>query len=273
MRSWFLLFALVPAMAQAPAPPQPVPPKPAVIFPEEPIPLPPKPPAPSATVKLPVDTLYVVRSMVPCLVLASPQGIISVTPDTGPVRIVGKIWPSDKAKSVKFAEPYLYIVQAEANGTAELIVIPEGTKDLSGVTRKLIESQLAPIPPPVPPEPPVPPPSPVPIPADGFRSLIVYESSELSKLPAGQIAALYSQQVRDYLTAHCVIGPDNKTKEWRTWDKDTDTTNESKLWQEAMKRPRKELPWIILSDGKKGFEGPLPKTEAELLTLIKTIGG
>lgn len=269
-----LLLALCcPAWAQTPTPPL----GPNVIFPEEPTPVPPVPPAPSATVRLPADTLYVIRSSVPCLILASPQGIVSVSSDAGPMKIMAKIWPTNVTRSVKFTEPYLYVVQAQASGMAELIVVPEGTKDAASVTRKLIESQLAPIPPPVPPEPPkpptppAPPPNPAPIPVDGFRSLIVYESADLSKLPAGQLAALYSQQVRDYLTSKCTMGPDGKTKEWRTLDKDV--VADSKLWQDAMARPRKSLPWIVLSDGKTGFEGPLPATEADLMTLLKKYGG
>jgi hypothetical protein len=270
MRSLFILLALA---MPAQAPPQPS--KPVVIFPEEPVPVPPKPPPPSASVRLPADTLYVVRSLVPCLVLTSPQGIISVTPDAGPVRIMAKIWPSGETTLAKFTEPYLYFVQAQTSGTAELIVIPEGTKDAAGITRKLVESQLAPIPPPDPgPKPPDPNPSPAPIPVDGFRVLMIYESSELSKLSSEQRdGVLYGDKVRGYLNSHCATGPDGKTREFRIWDKDVDTSGEAKLWQDAMKRPWNGAPWVIISNGKAGFEGPLPKTEAEMLALLTKFGG
>lgn len=128
--------------------------------------------------------------------------------------------------------------------------------------------------PPTPPVPPDPtPPSPAPIPVAGFRVLIVYETAELSKLPPEQLVALNSQEVRQYLQAHCVLGPDGKTREWRLWDKDVNTSGESPLWQAAMQRPRQSVPWIILSDGKTGFEGPLPSDTAALLALLKKYGG
>lgn len=120
---------------------------------------------------------------------------------------------------------------------------------------------------------PGPTPSPAPIPVDGFRVLIVYESSELSKMPAAQQSILYSKPVRDYLNAKCVMGPDGKTKEWRIYDKDVATDAESKTWQDAMKRPRQSIPWLIVSDGKTGYEGPLPGSVDEAMAILKKWGG
>jgi len=133
-------------------------------------------------------------------------------------------------------------------------------------------------PPPPPPIPPVPPdpdpkPSPAPIPFPGFRALIIYETSELGKLPQGQLDVLYGIEVRSYLARRCVKGPNGTTPEWRLWDKDADTSGESKLWQDAMKRTRASVPWLILSDGKIGFEGPLPSSIPEMMTLLKKYGG
>ena len=126
--------------------------------------------------------------------------------------------------------------------------------------------------PPPGPNPPPPPPGPSPIPVEGFRALIIYETSELSKMPAAQSNILYAQSVRDYLNAKCVVGPDSKTREWRIWDKDVSTDAESKLWQDAMKRKRDSVPWLIISTGKGGFEGPLPANVDETLVLLKKYG-
>ena len=128
---------------------------------------------------------------------------------------------------------------------------------------------------PVPPVPPGPTPGPAPIPEPGFRAIMIYESAELSMLPASQLAVMHAAEVYAYLNAKCVKGPDGKTAEWRVWDKDVNTASESKVWQEAMKRPRKSLPWLIVSNPAKagGFEGPLPMTVAETLTLLKKWGG
>lgn len=124
------------------------------------------------------------------------------------------------------------------------------------------------------PNPPPNPPTPTPpITEPGFRVLIVYESADLSKLPPSQQNVLYGATVRDYLTSHCKVGPDGKTIEWRIWDKDVATDKESKLWQEVMKRPRTALPWIVISNGVTGYEGPLPVNVEDTLALLKKYGG
>lgn len=134
-----------------------------------------------------------------------------------------------------------------------------------------------PVPPPVPPgptPPPVPPaPDPPPIPADGLHVLIVYESADLPTYPAAQVAALYAELVRGYLNSKCAMGPDGKTRQWRIWDANVDATGESQLWRLALNRKRDRLPWVIVSNGKAGYEGPLPADADALLTLLKKYGG
>lgn len=131
------------------------------------------------------------------------------------------------------------------------------------------------VPAPPPPDP-IPPPNPAPIPYPGFRVLITYETADLAKLPAGQIAALYAREVRDYLNARCSKGPDGKTAEWRLWDRDTDASAESDAWRYAQARAKGKAavyPWITISDGKTGYEGPLPQTVQETLALLRKWGG
>jgi hypothetical protein len=123
---------------------------------------------------------------------------------------------------------------------------------------------------PNPPGPVDPPKPPAPIVADGLHVLIVYESADLQKLPPGQLSALKSQTVRDYLDGRCA--KENGVAAWRIWDADVDTKESSKAWQDAMKRPRASLPWIVISDGKSGFEGPLPGTVDATLELLKKWG-
>lgn len=131
-------------------------------------------------------------------------------------------------------------------------------------------------PPPIPPEPkppdpkpPEPAPTPAPIPVAGLRVLIVYESADVGKLSAGQRAIIFGKSVRDALDAKCVIGPDGKTREWRIFDKDVDATADSKLWADAMKRNRTAYPWLIISNGTTGWEGPLPATAGEFMNLVE----
>ena len=111
-----------------------------------------------------------------------------------------------------------------------------------------------------------------PIPVDGFRVLIVFQDSELARLPPEQSQIRTAKAIRDYFQAKCVKEADGGPGA-RIWDVDTVTDGDLPLWQAAFKRPRQSLPWIIISTGKTGFEGPLPKTVAETLDLLKRYGG
>lgn len=121
---------------------------------------------------------------------------------------------------------------------------------------------------PKPPGPPVPPVPPGPV--AGLRVLVVYESAELSKLSKGQLAGLTGAAVRQYLTAHCAKGSDGKTPEFRFFDKDTDLSAESPAWRELMARPRPSVPWLVVQNGAKVAESPLPD---DLLAALQKIGG
>lgn len=235
----------------------------------------PAPPGPDASLRLVAEQLFVIDSDLPVIVLASPKGLVSVTQEAGPIRIRGKFADgSGKVESRTFKGKQVVTVEALASGKVELLVVPMGaTKEADVIRRTLdVEAGDGPRPPPKPPEPkPVDPVDPAaPIPAAGLRVLIVFESADLAKMPPAQSAAIYSAKVREYLNANCVVGTDaHQTREWRMWDQDTDVSGESKLWQDAMKRPRKSIPWVIVSNGRTGFEGPLPANADELLALVR----
>ncbi len=124
---------------------------------------------------------------------------------------------------------------------------------------------------------PIPTPDPPPIPDAGFRVLIVEETAERGKLTRDQQTILTSTEVRAYLNSHCAKGPDGKTPEFRIFDKDTDVSHESAVWQKAMAdakaTPGFVVPWLIVSDGKKGSDGPLPANVADMLAELKKYGG
>ena len=112
------------------------------------------------------------------------------------------------------------------------------------------------------------------IPVPGFRVLIIEEVMNRASLPTAQRLILTSvapNGVRAFLEANCVLGPDRKTREYRIYDQNVNLAKESTIWQDAMKRPRKSLPWIVISNGTTGFEGPLPATAEETVTLLKKI--
>lgn len=248
-------------------------------FPSAPVvpqPMPaPTPPSPDAAIRLVGEQLFVIDSKVECVIKAHPAGIVKVTKKKGPrditaVFVDGTGFPEDR----EYQGPFIYVVQAVGNGRVELDAIPLGLKAESEIKSAVLDVGTLPLPPPKPPEPkpdpkPVDPPSPAPIPVAGLRVLIVYETADAPKMPPAQAAIIYGKTARDYLLANCAIGPDGKTREVRIWDKDISTAGESKLWQDAMARPRQSVPWIIVSNGKTGFEGPLPANVDEFLTLVK----
>lgn len=114
---------------------------------------------------------------------------------------------------------------------------------------------------------PNPPDPPQPSPIAGKRVLIVYETAEASKLPEKQQQILYGKAVRDYLNAKC--DQDGPVKAWRIWDKDVAADGEDKVWQDALKRPRQSVPWVVIGGKGGGYEGPLPATADEFLALAR----
>ena len=173
---------------------------------------------------------------------------------------------------VKDKGPILEIVSAPKGEHTITVKLVQVDWDKRTFTNKfgeiVILIGIGPGPGPTPPDPVPPDPSPAPIPVEGNRVLIVYETNQA--LPPKQSLILTSQTFRDFLDEKCIMGPDGKTKEWRMFDQDEMMTNSSKLWQDAMKRVKgNKVPWIMISTGKTGFEGPLPATIEETIALIK----
>lgn len=117
-------------------------------------------------------------------------------------------------------------------------------------------------------------PTPAPIPSTGLRVFIFEETADRDKLQPGQREALLSAapgSVRDYAQTHCV--KINGQPEFRLIDKDQDLSKDSEAVQIAGKLPRTSLPWLVVSNGKSGYSGPLPATAAESLAILKKYGG
>lgn len=91
--------------------------------------------------------------------------------------------------------------------------------------------------------------------------LIVEETSDRKDLSEGQIEILRGVPFRKWLDEHKVA--------YRIWDQDMDASHEKESgWEKALKSPRKSLPWIYVSNGSKGYSGPLPETVEETESLI-----
>jgi hypothetical protein len=123
------------------------------------------------------------------------------------------------------------------------------------------------------PKPPEPQPDPTPdalppIEGQGLRVLFVVESSESIKLSKAQQQILYGKKSRDYLNANCVKGDDGKTPDWRILDPDTQHKDASNRFAKALARPRSSMPWVLISNGTTGYEGPIPEHEEEFFLLV-----
>jgi len=181
--------------------------------------------------------------------------------------------------NIKTFEPTPYSGPFKVDGGVAIVVDREGRHrvevdaidwDKKQRVRAVNVVVVGPRPPPTPddddPKPPAPDQEP-PIDGDGLRVLIVYESSELNRLTADQRDIFYGQTVRKYLTANCV--QQDRYSEWRILDQDTSFVDAGSRWVKALARPRTSLPWILISNGKTGYEGPLPATASETIELVK----
>ena len=226
--------------------------------------------------KLTSELVYVVEGKVPFVVLASPPGLVKVTPDTGPIKIRARFFDGYGVETRTFNGPQLYLIEAAGVGKVELLAIPNTFKGEADIIRRTVDvdNGQAPQPPPGPTPPTPNPDNPAPIPDTGFRVMILEDKLQLSTLPEDQLAIRTSAEVRAYLNSHCVAEASG-VKAFRIWDVNTVADADLKVWQDTLNKykQRRPLPWLIVSDGKTGFEGPLPKTITETMTLLKKYGG
>jgi hypothetical protein len=119
------------------------------------------------------------------------------------------------------------------------------------------------------PGPPGPHPAP-PIAEPGYRVLIVVHDRKDPGLTREQSAAVHSADVRKFLTDTCVKDSGGNA-EWRLWDEATDPSADSKPLQDMMKLARASTPWLIVGNGKTGYQGPLPANADELMKILKSV--
>lgn len=168
-------------------------------------------------------------------------------------------------RAVKVVDPKTLAIEISE---ASLEVTIEGTVPVPPAP--VPPGPLPPGPTPTPPGPTPTPPSPAPvdppIEGAGLRILIVEESADRTKLPLPQQLIILGQPVRDYLNANTVLGADGKRHEWNIWDKDADASKQPKRWSDALARANAKAkakaaggkyPWVLISNGKTGYEGPL----------------
>jgi len=223
----------------------------------------------SAVSKLASDEWYIVDSDVPVLVLASPEGIVTVSEDSGPVKIRGKFADgAGKVESRTYKGKSVFTVEAVQTGRVEILIVPVGGDAKSVIRRTLdVSSNVGPRPPPDPT--PDPKPTPTPAPYTGKFSMVVIEETDVAANNRGQFFA--DKELRDYLATKLVGKP-------RIADKDVvDASGQppKDLAPYLNHAKGKGLPqlYLIAPDGTVLYEGNLPKTPAELIATVKKVGG
>jgi hypothetical protein len=93
----------------------------------------------------------------------------------------------------------------------------------------------------------------------------------MTKYPIETQVILAGADVREFLAVNCVS--EGGVAGFRIYDPDVALTSESPTWQKAMARPRSQIPWVVISNGTTGYEGPLPKTPTEFLDLCRRYVG
>lgn len=99
-----------------------------------------------------------------------------------------------------------------------------------------------------------------PVPGDGRHVLVIYETDDRISLPRDQRSILDSVPLRQWLAE----------SQWdvKFLDPDTSFIDGDEWFQSALQVERASLPWVVVSNGKTGFSGPLPGTVEEFKELV-----
>ncbi len=255
MRSTFalLLAALaLPAFAESP-----------IRLPKLPEPAVPMP-APDARLTLTSETLYVIDSDVPLIVLTSPAGVVGKTEDAGPIRIKGKFADAPgKFETRMFTGKHVVTIEPVKSGAVELLIVPSGATKEADVIRRLLDVNdgTKPIPPPVPPTP-----EPAKdFPFKGVTKLHVMMVYPAFGIPEAQYSAMFGDEVGAYLASHT----DGTNRRWKS---NTDVSTAPQAFKDAWARKKGDS-WIAIGNGKDGYEGPLPADTKAMMELLRKYGG
>lgn len=100
--------------------------------------------------------------------------------------------------------------------------------------------------------------------------LIVEDNEARFLLPQWQRDLMSSPEIRGYVATHGAKTTDGVTPDFRILGIGQNVENEHAFWREGMARTVPKTPWVIITNGKAGTEGPLPPN---LLDEMKKYGG
>jgi len=102
----------------------------------------------------------------------------------------------------------------------------------------------------------------------GLQAVVIYETNPDAQLPPKQAAILTSPIVRGWLNDHAAKDSGGQPM-WRILDKDSEFADPANPIAAALQRPREGLPWLIVTNNGKGFEGPLPANVDDMMQLLE----
>lgn len=237
-----------------------------VRVPTAPVDPPPAPP-PGTPIRLDADLIYAVDSDVPFKIFASPEGLVRVTKEPGPLRVRGQFVGGSGVETRTFAGKYLAFVEPVpgARGDAELIILPDSAKDESAAIRPRLRVNGGTIPDPQPP------PGPNPEPVSKAAWVVVVEETE-QRTPA--VASVLNDLAYWKSLTPRGLG-------WRFYDQNSPDAKAKKYDQITKDKDGREvpLPRLILLDrdgkdpltGGKPVASPLPATTAGIDALLKGV--
>lgn len=228
--------------------------------PIEDLPAPPKR-GPSFVSVLNEETWLVIESPSPLMIFDFPEGLVSIDPEEGPLKIKGKFADgTGKVETRTFSSKHLYFVNAVKSGSIEMLIIPEGAISKQQSQRhKLTVMGQSPQPPPKPE--PGPTPDPIPVPAGNVVIAIVEDAQNRKPDTAILLNAMASwNSLKD-------AGND-----WRLYDV---ATTEPKGKQAIEDAKSSELPAMIIRDKETDKilrVIPLPKDFESLKRILSELG-
>ncbi len=217
--------------------------------------------------KITYEEFYVLESEEPLLVLASPQGVVNVTYEQGPLMARGK-WAGSNGdiETRMLMGKHLYFVDVITSGSVEVLVIKSGATNPANIFRQKISTQRGPRPPPIV-DPVVDPDvDKIDVPDTGeFRVLMLYdEDADLDALNV-----VNSVNTRRWL--------DQNTDGWRAWDRSSTLKpgyldNEEAVWKSIWNSAGPSVPagpHLLIIKGKTITVRPLTSQVIQELESVK----
>lgn len=248
-----------------------------IVFPQEPATVQPVVPAAAEITTLRPDEVLVVVSARPALIVASPDGVVSIDHELGPLKIFCKKPGAAQASWSLYADPafpHVYLVTPLVAGNVELLCA-ESLDAQSVVRRRLTVAGGGPQPPPAPdPRPtPIPQPQPTPVPRPTPGELRVLLLIDETDAPSASIA-VRSEAVTTWLQKNCVQV--DSRPEYRVWDRTTvaaagELADETPMWRRLFEAVREKLPGGPVCVVARGTDVTITpfKNTAELMAVLE----